>query len=361
MATLELHILQSFPVSCLNRDDVGAPKSVKFGGYNRGRVSSQCWKRVIRELARKTSPRFFNGLRSRLVIDPLAKALEENGIAAEVASELAKAVVESLAKLDEKAIAGGTMQSKACLYLSPMEIAECGKIIAEAYAANVEKDKDKEQKVLKKAMSQAAKKVDLKDAADIAIFGRMVADDPSVNIEAAGSFTHAISVHKVENDLDFFTAVDDLQKKDESGVAMMGHLEFNAACYYRYAAYDLNKLFRDHLSLLTVDDRKQVVSTVIRATLLAVPSARRHSMCADTRPGFVRAVIREDGNPMVLSNAFLNPIKPEHDKSILESARDAMVKHFEEEERTWCFNNKHVDLPECNLDDFCTEILKHVQ
>ena len=50
MKMIEMHILQSFPVTCLNRDDVGAPKSAYFGGVSRARVSSQSWKRAIRQL-----------------------------------------------------------------------------------------------------------------------------------------------------------------------------------------------------------------------------------------------------------------------------------------------------------------------
>ncbi len=45
---IEYHILQSFPVTCLNRDDVGAPKTALVGGVTRARVSSQCWKRQVR-------------------------------------------------------------------------------------------------------------------------------------------------------------------------------------------------------------------------------------------------------------------------------------------------------------------------
>lgn len=47
-ARIEFHILQSFPVTCLNRDDVGAPKTAVVGGVTRARVSSQCWKRQVR-------------------------------------------------------------------------------------------------------------------------------------------------------------------------------------------------------------------------------------------------------------------------------------------------------------------------
>ena len=45
---IEFHILQSFPVTCLNRDDVGSPKTAMIGGTMRARVSSQCWKRAVR-------------------------------------------------------------------------------------------------------------------------------------------------------------------------------------------------------------------------------------------------------------------------------------------------------------------------
>jgi CRISPR system Cascade subunit CasC len=49
---VEYHILQAFPVSCLNRDDVGAPKTAMVGGTQRARVSSQCWKRQVAGYAR---------------------------------------------------------------------------------------------------------------------------------------------------------------------------------------------------------------------------------------------------------------------------------------------------------------------
>ena len=77
MKLIELHILQSFPVSCLNRDDVGAPKTATFGGVNRARISSQCLKRAIRELAQEMSPTLFAGNRSRLIISPTGRRIKE--------------------------------------------------------------------------------------------------------------------------------------------------------------------------------------------------------------------------------------------------------------------------------------------
>ena len=53
MKHLELHIIQSVPVACLNRDDLNSPKTAIFGGVQQARVSSQSWKRAIREMAEK--------------------------------------------------------------------------------------------------------------------------------------------------------------------------------------------------------------------------------------------------------------------------------------------------------------------
>ena len=90
----------------------------------------------------------------------------------------------------------------------------------------------------------------LKDAADISIFGRMVANDHSLTVEAASMFSHALSTHKVDNEIDFFSAVDDLQTKDESGAGITSTLEFNSATYYRFAALNLDMLANDLMWLL---------------------------------------------------------------------------------------------------------------
>ncbi|MBO4317468.1 MAG: type I-E CRISPR-associated protein Cas7/Cse4/CasC, partial [Mailhella sp.] len=80
MRHLELHIIQSVPVSCLNRDDLGSPKTAFFGGVKRARVSSQCWKRAIREYAKEVAPDVFQGQRTRLIIDPIARELDKRGV-----------------------------------------------------------------------------------------------------------------------------------------------------------------------------------------------------------------------------------------------------------------------------------------
>ncbi len=122
------------------------------------------------------------------------------------------------------------------LFLSEAEAAAFA-----AYAQGKDFDaaslKDKELvKVAKKVVNNTL------DALDIALFGRMVAKAADMNVEAAASFAHAISTHKVSNEIEFFTAVDDCKTEDESGSAHMGSLEFNSATYYRYVSLDLGQL-----------------------------------------------------------------------------------------------------------------------
>lgn len=269
MRRIELHVLQSFPVSCLNRDDVGAPKSAVFGGCNRARVSSQCLKRAIRELAQETAPAHFAGQRSRLIIRPLITAMQAAGVPETQALEAAKAVGEHLAIFDSaKAEQDGTLQVKTLMFLSPAEITAIATRIAAAIAAAPElfvpaapgekEDKKKaapRAKAAEKACKEACKVAQLKDAADIAIFGRMVASDYTLTVEGAGMFSHALSTHKADNGLDFFSAVDDLEDTDDAGAGHTGTLEFTSACYYRYAALNLDLLAdAEHMGALSVGE-----------------------------------------------------------------------------------------------------------
>lgn len=249
MKLIELHILQSFPVSCLNRDDVGAPKTATFDGTTRARISSQCLKRATREQAQKMSPKLFAGNRSRLIIKPVADALKKHGVAEDKATEIAKAVVDHLATVDKEAEKKGELKVKTLMFLSPAEVDAVTRELAEIVK------KDPKGKELQKGVAKACKSAALKDAADIAIFGRMVASDHSLTLEGAGLFSHALSTHKADNDIDFFSAVDDLQPPEEAGAGMTGTLEFTSATYYRYAGLNLDLLAdAAHLGAVASDE-----------------------------------------------------------------------------------------------------------
>jgi len=126
MKHLDLHILQSVPVTCLNRDDLGSPKTAFFGGAQRARVSSQSWKRAIREYAHEISP-YFEGNRTRLIIEPLKDELIKLGESEEVAFEGAKAIASNIATLDTEKEKQGKFQVKTLYFTSQAEISTLAK------------------------------------------------------------------------------------------------------------------------------------------------------------------------------------------------------------------------------------------
>ncbi len=152
------------------------------------------------------------------------------------------------------------------------------------------------------------------DGLDIALFGRMVAQAASMNVEASASFAHAISTHKVTNEVEFFTALDDeMVKNNIAGSGHMGSLEFNAATYYRYISLDIGQLW-ENLGGIKIPE---AVEAFIKALYLAVPGARQTTQSGasaweyavvNVRKGqrlqvpFETAIRQKDGG-------FLNPSK----------------------------------------------------
>ena len=356
MKHLELHIIQSVPVACLNRDDLNSPKTALFGGVQRARVSSQSWKRAIREIAAKELDNSgqFKGKRSRLFIEKISSELKKLGEDEGTANALSLCAGHYLAKLDPKQEG----KVKTLVFLSPLEYKIFAKLLfslkdadkqklVEAISSvdkeKLAKDEDSDEdvgeeepekkskgekklsakqftmlvaKILRSPTGKAFKgekketKSLPKDAADIALFGRMVANDHSLTVEAASMFSHALSTHKVDNEIDFFAAVDDLQPKEESGAGMTSTLEFNSATYYRFAALNLDMLAdEDHLKSMAREERQEVVRTFVEATIKAIPGARKNTMNSNTLPVYVLGVIREKGHPVQLVNAFENPIR----------------------------------------------------
>jgi len=355
MNLLELHILQSFPVSCLNRDDVGSPKTAIFGGENRARISSQCLKRAIREHAQLNFPRArFNGQRTCFVIEPLKQALQKYGMDEEAAKKHAYTIADLLSGLDAKSVKEGKKPKvTTLLFLSPAEIDTLAK-------KTVQMAEVKDAKTLAKF----CKDVDLCDAADIALFGRMVAKDSSLTLEGAGMFSHALSTHRSENEIDFYSAVDDRKTlDDDAGAAMLGSLEFNSAVYYRYAALNLDLLFdENHLGKLASQERKELIDAFIRSTLMAIPKARRNSMNAHTLPSFVLGTIKKKGQPVQLINAFEKAVRAINGKSLIEASINRLKAHSEDLKSTWGIETVfEAILPEKSLNDFCSEMINHVQ
>jgi CRISPR system Cascade subunit CasC len=134
----------------------------------------------------------------------------------------------------------------------------------------------------------------------------MLAEKPDLNIDAACQVAHAISTHAVNMDMDFFTAVDDLQEKEETGAGMMGIGGFNSACFYRYACIDLNQLTTNLGGDVSL--ARKTVEAFLRASVRAVPTGKQNSHAAQNPPAFYMTVVRADGGAWSLANAFEKPV-----------------------------------------------------
>lgn len=378
MKHMELHIIQSVPVSCLNRDDLNSPKTAVFGGVQRARVSSQSWKRAIREVAKEIATEnksdLFSGARTRRMVYTLKKRLAERDIPENTAVAIAEQVAGIVETLDSKVDSEGYKKIKTVMFFSEAEYDAIADVISASddirnavpvlvgaldKITDAEKRKDEEakkdaqkdrekafkamEKVLQKgAIAKAIKSAHLKDGADIALFGRMVANDPSLKVDGASMFAHILSTHKADNEIDFFAAVDDLNK-DEAGAGMTSTLEFNSATYYRFAALNLDELVKDDNLGDVVEDgevvrsietRKQVVKTFLKATIQAIPSARKTTMNGNTLPVYVLGIVREKGHPIQLINAFESPVRPSLKGFAVESI-NRMNAEYADIKETW--------------------------
>lgn len=370
MNMIELHILQSFPVTCLNRDDLGAPKSAVFGGVQRARVSSQCWKRAIRELTAddEHAKDFFAGQRTRYVVKALETTFIAKGTETEKSKALAKITADVIGTLDDPE--KGNV--KTLLFFSPQELSSVvdavqalnldENLIAESLGDD-KKKAEKANKELSKLMGKAVKALAaaVKDAADIAIFGRMVADDHTLTLEGAGLFSHALSTHSTSNELDFFSAVDDAKKdSDDAGAGHIGSLEFNSACYYRYVGINLG-LLKDatHLGHFTPDELKSVLAAFIRAAVLAVPNARKNSMFGFNPPAYVLG-LRRTGQPISLVNAFEKPVTADGEGYTTPSEK-ALKTHWANLKKLYCLKTEtEAELPPDNLDALIAKLLENL-
>jgi CRISPR system Cascade subunit CasC len=308
---IETHAIQSFAPNLLNRDDTGMPKDCVFGGHRRARVSSQSWKRAIRELMRTEHGLDGTfGLRSKRLPLALAHRLENAGWDAGEAATAAQHALEATGfKIKEG-------RSEYLLFFGPAELERLVGLCAQ----------HREALLAGEALASEFKgALGSPGAVDVALFGRMLADAPGENVEAAAQVAHAISTHRVSPDFDYYTAVDDLRPEETQGADMIGTVGFNAACYYRYTALDVDQLTGN---LADDDDLARTAARAfIEAFVRAVPSGKQATFAAHSLPSVVLVVIREYGC-WSLANAFLQPVKPSQEHDIVATSAKALDDHW---------------------------------
>lgn len=362
---IELHIIQNFPPSNLNRDDVGQPKSTDFGGVPRARVSSQCLKRSMRYAGKDPKDEASQSLFERYTQVPLGKrthlivsALRQRMMAAgkseddatRVAVEFARTYSSKKGRMNSKK----PEQTAVLLYMSEQELDEIAKqllafdwkeLLTLMEAAKPkskkgdkpEKEEDEEKTTakspLKKMVDDWVKQTEKRPSApDIALFGRMLADKPETNIDAACQVAHAISTHTIgRNDIDYFTAVDDLQPKEETGAGFLDVAYFNSACFYRYARIDFGQLVKNLAGADDADLPRRAVEAFLRASEAAIPSGKKNSHAQECRPSFMLAILRSaDSAGWSLVNAFETPVRVNQEQGLIEASVRALCDEFDD-------------------------------
>ena len=301
---LDIHAIQILPPSNVNRDDTGSPKSAFYGGVRRARVSSQAWKRAMRQYFLNESAADL-GIRSLNVIEYVADRIvaKDPSVTKEDAMDMADKI------FNDAGVKTKDKKTKALFFLGKKQADQ----IADA-AIRGEADKKTLQQLFRD-----------NPAVDIALFGRMVADDPSLNEDASAQVAHAISTHEVNTEFDFYTAVDDLAPEDNAGAGMLGTVEYNSATLYRYANIAMHELVRQ---LGYKEQAIDAAKLFIQAFANSMPTGKSNTFANQTLPKMLMINIRRD-RPVNLVTAYEKPIKSNDGNAAL-----SIKKLFEEVKKT---------------------------
>ncbi|MBW5424304.1 type I-E CRISPR-associated protein Cas7/Cse4/CasC [Streptomyces sp. BG9H] len=323
---LDIHILQSVPPSNLNRDDTGTPKTAIYGGVRRARVSSQAWKRATRKAFGDLLPPSELGVRTKKVADALAERITglKPSLRASASIELAAEVMHAATgskiaapkrrgKGEAEAEREPSHESSYLMFLSSRQLDALAVLALEGNPGGDLKAFKEALKNNKEYKARVRDAVDSRHSVDIALFGRMVADSPDLNVEGATQVAHAIGVHPSEIESDYFTAVDDRSADEESGAGMIGTIDFNSATLYRYAAVDLDELHHNLGIGLQENEHpttpvQKAASAFLEAFITSLPTGKINTFGNHTLPAAVIVKLRSQ-RPISFVGAFEEPVR----------------------------------------------------
>jgi CRISPR system Cascade subunit CasC len=313
---VDIHILQTVPPSNLNRDDAGSPKQAVYGGVRRARVSSQAWKRAARKKFVEQVPEGELAVRTKRISSLLATRLAaRTGLDAESAARVATQLLTPLGiKAGKKAT-----ETAYLLFFGRPQIDRLVDLVADRADELAALD----DKALAAAVGDLPVKEQLASGhpIDVALFGRMVADIPGLNVDAATQVAHALSTHAVETEFDYFTAVDD-ENTESMGAGMIGTVEFNSATLYRFATVGVHQLL-DNLGG-DVEATTTALEVFLAAFAYSMPSGHQNTFGNRTLPALVSVVLRDD-QPVNLVSAFEQPV-PHKAGIVAESVKRLVVE-----------------------------------
>jgi CRISPR system Cascade subunit CasC len=334
---LQIHYLTSYPASLLNRDDAGYAKRIPFGNADRLRISSQCLKRHWREYWKEEEPDFLKkigwqtSVRSRRIFeDKIARPLIQEGLDENMVryvlenfqreilagrEEGARAGEEETAETEEKPTEEARLITKQVIVLGEPEIEYLKKVAREvvlaskdAKEARTRTNLEKKKGLLSRDHKENLRALGKAQGFDAALFGRMVTSDMLARGDGAVHVAHSFTVHSIQAETDYFSAVDELVL--EAGELGAGHIdesELTSGIFYGYVVVDVPQLVKN-LS----DEREtaaRVTEKLIETIATVSPGAKRGS----TAPySCAELVLIEAGarQPRTLANAFQNATDP---------------------------------------------------
>ncbi|GAA3196753.1 MULTISPECIES: type I-E CRISPR-associated protein Cas7/Cse4/CasC [Streptomyces] len=333
---VDVHILQSVPVSTLNRDDLNAVKTVDYGGVRRTRVSSQSWKRALRQDFQKEIGQY--ATRTRRIGKAVADVLEEKhgwdhkearqaGAHIVAASGIKFGIEGKPGQEDYEAVTNGLV------YLSSESVED----LAHLAAKNPEKIKKKKiEKATDKSQLPLAdvQEIIRRGNAVIHTFGRMLTEVDDAGVDGAVQVAHAFTTHRSDVQVDYFTAVDDLTAAwGETGSGHLSEAEFSAGTFYRFATIDLRELVTNmgkvHASegpRNVSEDTRNIAEAFLSSFIRSLPQAKKNSTAPHTAPDLVHISVRSD-RPLSFAAAFETPVRSEQGGGHSTASRNQLVEY----------------------------------
>lgn len=318
---IDIHVIQSVPPSNINRDDTGSPKSAIYGGVRRARVSSQAWKRATRTRYQRGMETSGLGYRTKQVAELIGQRMEARD------SEMPEA---------DRATRAGAVLKALGMKLEPKkkkaedEVAgqyESGTYLAFFSAEQLDQLAELALTTDKPTKADARRAADTNHGLTVSLFGRMVADDTSLNVDAAVQVAHALSTHAVDAEADYYTAVDDVlaadEEREDSGAGMIGTIEFSSSTLYRYATINVDQLMEN---LGHVDATARAAKAFVDGFVTSMPTGKQNTFANGTVPDGVVVVVRDD-LPVNLVGAFETPVSARDGSGFVEPSCQALARY----------------------------------
>lgn len=364
---IDIYAVQNVPPSNINRDETGNPKTAQYGGVLRSRVSSQAWKRAMRNEFKDLLAKDSLGVRTKNAVQLIVAAMvNERPDCTDSAEEYAKSVLAATGVKIEASTRAGAASGKPVtqylIFIANSEISKLAKIALKWLDEG--KDVQKTDADMKKEVSAVFHG---EQAVDIALFGRMLADAPDLNTDASAQVAHAISVDAIKPEYDYFTAVDDFTEDDNAGAAMIDSVGFNSSTLYRYATVNLNAL---NEQLGNVQATAKAASVFVESFIRSMPTGKQNSYANRTLPETCIVAFREN-QPINAVSAFEQPVHPTQDLPVSAVASRELVKELRKIQdvygdrptSAWVLST---DLPEEDMESFALpanlqELTRHIK